>query len=589
MLTVEDYAKIRRAHRDGMSIRAIAKQYHRSRRKVREALEAPEPEPYTRTKPPAAPKLGAFMPLIDEILQADQLAPPKQRHTAAQIFRRIVKEGFSGGYDQVRRYVGKHRIRERETFLPLDHAPGQRAEADFGHIYVDFPEGRRMVAVLLVTWAHSYRPFAIALPTERVEAILHGMVEAFEFFGLVPRELWWDNPTTVATAILTGRQRKLHPRYQALASHYNFDPLFCMPARGNEKPYVENRVKNLQRRWATPVPQVRDLAELNTYLRECCEQDLSRVATGQSETIGIRFEQERAAAVSLPTRRFDDCISDPRKIDKYQTVAFDNNRYSVPRTFAFQAATVKAYVNRIEVVVADQTVARHERSYASGEHLLDPRHYLVVLGRKPAYLDHTAVFKDWKLPAVFGELRDHLEKQHGTHLGPRQFIRILQLLATHPLTRVQHAVESCRSANWPVDLILGRAEQLARSEETHGQAASPATDCVEIQLDSRTSPRVHVPQPNLKCFDQFLVTGGHYDGEVQRSIPTLEDESQTPPLADHAGGIREAGAGSSSGQRRLPAVSAATDRIGTGYQSNQHLESEDQASSLPGREGLRHV
>jgi len=545
MLTVEDYAEIRRAHRDGMSIRAIAKQYHRSRRKIREALQAAEPKPYTRTKPLAAPKLGAFMPFIDEILLADESAPPKQRHTAAQIFRRIVKKGFSGGYDQVRRYVGKHRIRERETFLPLDHAPGQRAEADFGHIYVDFPEGRRMVAVLLVTWAHSYRPFAIALPTERVEAILHGMVEAFEFFGLVPRELWWDNPTTVATAILTGRQRKLHPRYQALASHYNFDPLFCMPARGNEKPYVENRVKNLQRRWATPVPQVRDLAELNTYLRECCEQDLSRVATGQSETIGIRFEQERAAAVSLPTRRFDDCISDPRKIDKYQTVAFDNNRYSVPRTFAFQAATVKAYVNRIEVVVADQTVARHERSYASGEHLLDPRHYLVVLGRKPAYLDHTVVFKDWKLPAVFGELRDHLEKQHGTHLGPRQFIRILQLLATHPLTRVQHAVESCRSAHWPVDLILGRAEQLARSEETHGQAASPATDCVEIQLDSRTSPRVHVPQPNLKCFDQFLVTGGHYDGEVQRSIPTLEDESQTPPLADHAGGIREAGAGSS--------------------------------------------
>ena len=36
MLRVEDYAEIRRAHRDGMSIRAIAKQFHRSRRKVRE-------------------------------------------------------------------------------------------------------------------------------------------------------------------------------------------------------------------------------------------------------------------------------------------------------------------------------------------------------------------------------------------------------------------------------------------------------------------------------------------------------------------------------------------------------------------------
>ena len=39
MLTVEDYARIRRAHRDALSVRAIARKFHHSRRKVREALE----------------------------------------------------------------------------------------------------------------------------------------------------------------------------------------------------------------------------------------------------------------------------------------------------------------------------------------------------------------------------------------------------------------------------------------------------------------------------------------------------------------------------------------------------------------------
>ncbi len=542
MLRVEDYAEIRRAHRDGMSIRAIAKQFHRSRRKVREALQAPEPQPYTRSKPVPAPKLGPFLPAIAEILEADQSAPPKQRHTAAQIYRRLVKQGYLGGYDQVRRYVGKHRCREQETFLPLDHTPGQRAEADFGHIYVDFPEGRRMVAVLLVTWAHSYRPFAIALPSERAEAILHGLVTAFEFFGCVPRDLWWDNPTTVATAILIGRQRKLHARYQALVSHYNFEPLFCMPARGNEKPYVENRVKNLQRRWATPVPKVQDLAELNVHLRACCEADLTRVATGQSETIGVRFEQDRAAATALPNHRFDDCISEPRKVDKYQTVAFDNNRYSVPRSFAFSAATVKAYTNRIEVVASGQVVARHPRSYATGEHILDPLHYLSVLGRKPAYLDHTSVFKGWKLPAVFVELRDHLEQQQGMHRGSRQFIRVLQLLATHPLNHVVDAVESCRSAHWPMDLIVGRVIQLEKSAlavapTTLNPTASPSTDCGETSPESRTLPCVHVPQPDLQRFDQLLATGGQCHDEVQRTHLALKDKPQTTPLANHVGGV----------------------------------------------------
>ncbi len=584
MLTVEEYAKIRRAHRDGMSIRAIAKRYRHSRRKIREVLKNPEPRPYTRRGPAAAPKLGPFHAQIDEILKADESAPRKQRHTGAQIFRRIAREGYSGGYDQVRRYVARRRCRRQETFLPLNHAPGQRAEADFGHIYVDFPNGRRLVPVLLVTWAHSYRTFAIALPTERVEAILHGSVKAFELFGCVPRELWWDNPTTVATAILVGRERQLHPRYHALASHYNFEPLFCLPARGNEKPHVENRVKNLQRRWAAPVPRARDLAELNEHLSECCQQDLARIATGQSETIGHRYEEDRAAAVGLPDRRFDDCVSQPRKIDKYQTVSFDNNRYSVPRSLAFRAATVKAYVDRIEVVVSDQTVARHDRSYGSREHILNPVHYLSVLGRKPAYLDHTLVFRDWKLPAIFSELREYLEEQYGRHAGSRQFIRVLQMLAEHPLPRVQQAVESCRSAHWPVDLILGRTVQLAQYP-----AAPPTMDCGEVRLGSGSLPRVQVPEPNLKCFDQFLVTGGPSDGEVRRSEHALEGESQTTPPADDAGGVRETGPRGGRGQRGLPAVSVAVDGTGVGHTGRQRAESEDQAGVLPGGEGLRYV
>jgi len=113
--------------------------------------------------------------------------------------------------------------RQRETFIPLDHAPGQRLEADFGHIYVDFPQGRCQVPVLINTWSYSGFRFAISFPTERIEAILTGMVQAWEFFGCGPHEVWWDNPKTVVQTILKGRRRKLHPRYEALASHYRFE------------------------------------------------------------------------------------------------------------------------------------------------------------------------------------------------------------------------------------------------------------------------------------------------------------------------------------------------------------------------------
>jgi len=45
MLTVEDYGRTRRAHRDGMSIRAIARTLGHSRRKVRDAVAESERRP----------------------------------------------------------------------------------------------------------------------------------------------------------------------------------------------------------------------------------------------------------------------------------------------------------------------------------------------------------------------------------------------------------------------------------------------------------------------------------------------------------------------------------------------------------------
>ena len=154
MLTVNHFAQIRQARRDGLTIRQIAEQFGHSTKTVLKALAQPEPQPYTLAQPRPAPIFGPFRQAVDAILDADADAPRKQRHTASQLFRRLRDEfGYRGSYDQVRRYVQARRRSRRETFIPLDHPPGHRAEADFGHIYADFPDGRRQVPVLLVTWS----------------------------------------------------------------------------------------------------------------------------------------------------------------------------------------------------------------------------------------------------------------------------------------------------------------------------------------------------------------------------------------------------------------------------------------------------
>ncbi len=491
MLTVDDYAKIRIAHRDGMSIRAIARAFRHSRRKVREILANPQPKPYTRVKAKPAPVLGAFHAVIDAVLAGDENAPPKQRHTAKQLFCRLRDEyQYPGGYDQVRRYVGKQRREHRETFIPLAHDPGQRLECDFGHIHVDFPTGRRLVPVLIAAWGYSNYGYAQAMPTERTEAILAGMVAGVEFFGCVAREVWWDNPTTVVREIFKGRDRRPNEYYAALASHYAFDALFCMPARGNEKPRVETRVRVLQRQWATPVPRCADLGELNAYLRQRCVLEAQRTVSGYTESIGERFAHDRAKALPLPAHRFDACISQAAQVDKYQTVRFDRNRYSVPRRCAFATVTVKGYLEHVEVVERGQVVARHARSYGRDEQILDPLHYLATLERRPAALDHAPVLRDWCLPESFTRLRQALECRHGSHAGARHYVRVLQLLAEQPLESVQAAVETC-----------------LRRDECHAECvAAEARRLRSLAGDTPTTPleEFQVPRPDLGRFDQLL-------------------------------------------------------------------------------------
>jgi transposase len=579
MVKVDQYARVRRAHRDGLGIRALAKLFHHSRRKIREILAMPEPKSYQRLNlPPSI--LDPFKPCIDAILAADEEAPRKQRHTASKIWRRLQQEhGYTGGYERVRLYVRERQRRQRETFIPLDHDPGQRLEADFGHIYVDFPDGRKQIPVLVVTWSFSNYPFAIALPTERTEAILHGLVEAFAFFGCVPREVWWDNPTTVAPHLFKGRQRQINERYQALASHYNFEPLFCLVRRPQEKPRVEGRVQFLQQDWATPVPQIKDLDELNAHLRACCLRDRERTQAGQTETIGQRFERDRAQALPVPTRAFDPCIVQPAKADKYQTVRFDNNSYSVPRSFAFSTVTVKGYVAHIDIVAGAQVIARHPRSYAHGMQILDPLHYLAVLGRKPAALDHANVYKHWQLPAIFAELRADLEQRRGLAAGARQYIRILQLLAEHPVARVERAIVMSHSGEgYDVEAIIKHSRRVAEREDR---------SAVDLGTAQAIVTAVQVPLPNLRQFDQLLSREEVNDERDQYVVGEVQPETVAP--ADHPCRVRETGARGGDGQRDLRAISAAPDRVGGGGTLGQCPQGAHQARRLPGAQGFRHL
>ncbi len=104
---MELYARVRRAvFVEGVSEREAAKRFGLARETVRKMLRYAAPPGYRRQKPIRRPKLDAYTPIIDQILETDLALAKKQRHTAQRIFERLRDEhDFAGGYTIIKDYV----------------------------------------------------------------------------------------------------------------------------------------------------------------------------------------------------------------------------------------------------------------------------------------------------------------------------------------------------------------------------------------------------------------------------------------------------------------------------------------------------
>lgn len=167
--------------------------------------------------------------------------------------------------------------------LAASHVKRCLPQVDFGHVLARVNGHLREVAFFVMALPYSDPSFVMAFECECTETFLEMHVRAFEFFGGVPRRITYDN-TKVAVSQILGRARRLTQGFLELKGHHLFDHHFCRVARGNEKGVVEGQVKFTRLNFFVPVPQVRDLAALNTHLHQRCTEDRQRRLRGQKET-----------------------------------------------------------------------------------------------------------------------------------------------------------------------------------------------------------------------------------------------------------------------------------------------------------------
>jgi transposase len=441
MFKVELYGRVRRAVLvEGRSQRAVAVEFGVSRDSVRKMLRYSVPPGYRRQQPVRRPRLGPWIGVIDAILEDDRQRPAKQRHTAKRILDRLREEhGFSGGYTIVKDYVRTATLRGREMFVPLMHPAGE-AQVDFGEALVVIAGVEQKAHYLVMDLPHSDDCFVVAFPAETTEAFLEGHVRAFAYFGGVPTRILYDNTKIAVLKILGGTERQRTRAFSELLSHYLFSDKFGRPAKGNDKGKVEGLVGYARRNFMVPVPRYPSWEAFNAHLEQQCLRRRERRLRGHTETIGERFERDRASLLPLPIAPYEACEKVAARVSSLALVRYRGNDYSVPTRHGHLQVLVRGYVHEVTIACASEVIARHPRSYERETVIFDPLHYLALLEQKTRALDQAAPLASWDLPPCFAILRRLLEARLNKHAS-REYVQVLRLLETFSIEELTLAIE----------------------------------------------------------------------------------------------------------------------------------------------------
>ncbi len=385
VITVEIYQQIRRLRLDGQSQRQIARILGVSRNTVKKYWEG-EAVPWERKDyPTRKPRVitNDIELFIKSCFKEDEnLKLKKQKHTAKRIFDRLIEEhDFQGSSSAVRRAVNRIKDTITKSYVPLSFPIAEALQVDWGEATIYLKGQKTKINLFCAKLCYSNAPFVIAYLRQNEESFLEAFTQTFQYLGGVPRKVIFDN-AKVAVKEGFGSQAKKQAGYAALAAHYGFEAVFCNVASGNEKGLVEGLVGYIRRNALVPIPQVETLDELNKLLRDKCEQYLNRTIKGKNASVKELFDKEKQILYPLPKYHFETSKKSITRVNRFATIRFESNNYSVPIKFCAKEVTIKSSPHHIKILHENTLIAEHTRSYEKDKDIYILEHYLPLLATK---------------------------------------------------------------------------------------------------------------------------------------------------------------------------------------------------------------
>lgn len=353
-----------------------------------------------------------YLPFMQEQLEK------YPRLFASRLYEMVRQRGYTGRQDHFRTIVRRIRPkRAAEAFLRLRTLPGEQAQVDwgdFGKITIGKAVRRLSAFVMVLAWSRMvYLRFFYDM---RMGAFLRGHVQAYAFFGGVPRVSLYDNLKSVVLE-RRGDAIRFHKEILAFARHYRYEPRPVAVARGNEKGRVERAIRFVRgsffaaREW-------RDLDDLNAQALAWCIGISADRRCPEDKTLTVReaFESERSRLLPEPA---DPWPAEDRvevNVRKQPYGRFDLNDYSVPHDRVNRTLTVVATEQRVRILDGNDEVANHARSWERDQQIENQGHIERLVKTKRAAREHRSTDRLVRAAPRTRQLMAALAEQ-GTHLG----------------------------------------------------------------------------------------------------------------------------------------------------------------------------
>lgn len=456
MITPETRAEIYRLYKvEHFTVTKIARLTHVHHSTVSDVINKEGRVPTAvRTRGSA---LDPYAVLIRQKLQEYPDIPAKT------IWLMLKDRGYKGAEQSVRRHVQAVRgARVRQAYLPLTVYPGEEGQVDWAHFgRLQVGKTVRALSLFVMVLAYCRTIFAKFFFDQTLDSFLTGHVEAFQYFGGVPRTLRYDN-LKAAVGARYGQTIRYNEQLLEMSAHYGFKPSACNPYSGHEKGRVERAVRYIRESFFVG-RRLTTIDKLNAGLAEW----LSTVAEkrpwteDRQKTVAEVWAEERPKLITLPNAPHPVRCERPVRSGKIPFIRYDKNDYSIPFQLVGQPLSLIADQSTVTIAKGADVVARHTRSFSGGEKIIDQEHFHGLTAQRPGAETVAArCYLADLVPEVAPLLSLMVER--GTGIGSAT-AKLFELLRTYGKTVLTEAVKQAVARSHAEPSYVAQAcEHLAR-------------------------------------------------------------------------------------------------------------------------------